>query len=166
MKRFSALLCALILLLGLTACGGSASGDALPGISLEETEIVQTVDTYSAETGKGIRFQVYSFPGGAPALEGEKAWSPLPMDGTLISSLYGGPIQTSGGILCAAPLFTDEDGVPLAPVFEHGYALFRDRHPNAASDDPTVLFDRDKLHFDLNVYDSDSGLLYCMSIDT
>ena len=166
MKRFPALLCALLLLLALAACGDSASGDALPGISLEEAVPEQTVDTYSAETGKGIRFRVYRFPDGAPALEQETAWSPLPMDGTLISSLYGGPIQTSGGILCAAPLFTDADGVPLAPVFEHGYALFRDRHPDAVADDPTVLFDRDKLHFDLNVYDSDTGLLYCMSIDT
>ena len=97
MKRFPALLCALLLLLALTACGGSASGDALPGISLEEAVPVQTVDTYSAETGKGIRFTVYRFPDAAPALEGEKAWTPLPMDGTLISCLYGGPIQTSGG---------------------------------------------------------------------
>ena len=166
MKRFSALLCALTLLLALTACGGSASGDALPGISLEGAVLEQTVDTYSAETGKGIRFQVYSFPEAAPNLEREKAWAALPMDGTLISSLYGGPIQTSGGILCAAPLFADGEGVPLAPVFEHGYAMFRDRHPDAKANDPTILFDRDKLHFDLNVFDSDSGLLYLMSIDT
>lgn len=165
MKRHSALLCALILLLGLTACGSTANAEALPGVNLDTAVLETEVNTYG-DHGKGTLFRVYRFPDGAPDLEKEKAWTALPLDDTLISSLYGGSIETAGGILCAAPLFTDENGVPLAPVFERGYALFRDRHEDAKGNDPTILFDRDKLHFDLHVYDSDSGLLYCMSIDT
>ena len=171
------LLC-LAVLLGLTACGALAGclapRDGLnqlcadSGLALEDAEITFNEDSHGGFHGDGTRLTVAVFPQ-APKAETMKnaGWSPLPMDETAETVVYGDASGTEGedspGETRWGSFFPAEDGeTPAIPEIARGYWYFRDRH----SDTETDFFDRSSFNFTVALYDSDTNTLYYGEADT
>lgn len=152
------------LLVALTACGAVDPQDAVSKeleIDVSGGSEVSDYDTHSGN-GDGVSCVVFSFADDqvAQEIEGDSAWSALPMDQTAQALAYGVSDETSS----VGPYLTDDAGEPLLPEVQNGYYRLIDRHSDAG--DGQNLLERFSLNLTLALYDTDSNTLYFCKLDT
>lgn len=170
-KRVTAGICVLVILICLASCGASEENYAL---MLNETDISEGTltaerDTHGGFHGDGLFYSSFLFEGESRERFGRElsvneSWHALPLSETLSIAAYGGMYNdVSYGILLA---FSDGDECNL-PEVQNGYWYFVDRHPKAVDmESSDELLSRYSYNFVFAIYDCDTGILSYYRLDT
>lgn len=157
MKKFVCFL-ALLLLVGCTARQEPLESiSEVIGVDVTGGEILEAEDGHGGFHGDGETVVAVFVPG--LELSADARWHPLPLSENLSAAVYGRQTEAES----FGPLFPTD----AVPAVEHGYWFFMDRH--AASTDPTDdtnLHSRSSWNFTAAIYDTDTGILYYLELDT
>lgn len=160
--KIPAALAALLLILGLAACGAESPADRVSrelGIDVSGGREISGFDTHCGN-GDGTVCIALGFDDDSVLEEimHSPDWKKLPPDETVRALVYGVP-RGSGSL---GPFLSDSDGNPLVPEIREGYCLLIDRQ----DDTRTHILSRYSFNFTLGLYDSGSGILYFCALDT
>ena len=154
----------LVLLLALVVFRGSPDPQKVVAKELDLDvsggRVISSSDTHGGFHGDGMTFIVLEFSGDEvlAQIKENPQWSPLPLDDTVSTVLYG----KLNGAKSVAPLVSDGQGKALVPQIQEGYYLLLDRHTGAGGD----ILSRASFNFTVAVYDSDTGKLYLCKLNT
>ena len=135
------------------------------GINVHSGRVIEESDTHGGFHGDGLAFLSLDFSSASlsPQLEGNSAWSPLPLSAQLSALAYG----SGTGSIRTGPYLTDGNGAPIFPFIQNGYYYFYDRHDQA--EDPrneSAIMGRSSFNLTLALYDTDTDTLYYVKYDT
>lgn len=132
------------------------------GVEVGEAEMMKYEDTHGGFHGDGTTFAAFRMTEeeALPQFE-EAGWQRLPFDRTATALAYG----ITEGNVTTGPYMTDGEGKTMLPEIEKGYYYFLDRYPGEEEQSKNVL-ERSAVNFTMAVYDTETGTMYYVKIDT
>lgn len=157
MKKIILLFCFTVCIIGLLLPRQKKN----TGYAEHDFVVVSESDTHGGFHGDGSYCLILDCSSNREkALETVKGWKPLPLSDNLSLIMYGGE---KDGVQYTYLLAKDAN----IPAVKNGYFYFIDRQAHGTGRySDSELFNRPSFNFSLNIYDTDTDMMYCYEFDT